>query len=74
MSESDVHCPVWIVFSCKGAVITKYNDFDNVVCERSKYVIENNVIYKWDEYYTYLRTGLLAELPGQSCHGFNGRA
>ena len=30
---SDVHC---IVFSCKHAVITKYNDFDNVVCDCSK--------------------------------------
>ena len=46
---SDVHCPVCIVLSCKDALITKYNDFDNVVCDRSKYVIENNVICKWDE-------------------------
>ena len=46
---SDVHCPACIVFSCKDVVITKYNDFDNVVCDRSKYVIENNVICKWDE-------------------------
>ena len=23
---------------------------------------------------TYLITGLFAELPGQSCHGFNGQA
>ena len=46
---SDVHCPVCIVSSCKDAVITKYNDFDNVVCDHNKYVIENNVICKWDE-------------------------
>ena len=30
-------------------MITKYNDFDNVVCDRSKYVNENNVICKCDE-------------------------
>ena len=30
-------------------LITKYNDFDNVVCDSSKYVIENNVICKWDD-------------------------
>ena len=23
---------------------------------------------------TYMRTGLFAELPGQRCHGLNGRA
>ena len=46
---SDVHWPVCIVFSCKDAVITTYNDFDNVVCDRSKYVIENNVICKWGD-------------------------
>ena len=46
---SDVHCPVCIVFSCMDEVIPKCNDFDNVVCDRSKYVIENNVICKWDD-------------------------
>ena len=46
---SDVHCFVCIVFSCKDAVIIKYNDFDHVVCDRSKYVTENNVICRWDE-------------------------
>ena len=46
---SDVHCPVCIVLSCKDVVITQYNDFDNVVCDRSKYVIENNLICKWDD-------------------------
>ena len=46
---SDGHCPVCIVFSCKDAVITKYNDFYNVVCDLSKYVIENNVICRWDK-------------------------
>ena len=45
---SDGQCPVCIVF-CKDALITKYNEFDNVVCDRRKYVIENNVICKWDE-------------------------
>ena len=45
---SDVNCPVCIVFFCEDAVITKYNDFDNVVCDRSKFVIENNVMCKWD--------------------------
>ena len=45
---SVVHCHICIFFSCKDAVITKYNDFDNVVCDRSKYAIENNVLCKWD--------------------------
>ena len=30
-------------------MITKYNDFDNVAGDRSKYVIENNVICKYVE-------------------------
>ena len=42
---------LYIVFSCKDAMITKYNDFDNAVCDRSKYVFENNVICKWDDSY-----------------------
>ena len=45
----------------------------NMNAGKSKVIVRSSVKKKLSCIITYLRTGLLTELPIQSCHGFNGR-